>query len=118
MLIDFWGITCGFCVAQLDEVRAAHKHLAGDDFLLIGVHDSDGTVDEVASFARERNLDYQLAIDSEASAEGWFGATTQAFGVRGIPQAAVIDRDGNIIYLGSFDQSLAHVERAIAEPVE
>lgn len=115
VLIDFWGITCGFCVAQLDDVRAAQKHLAGDGFLLIGLHDASGTVEEVARFATERKLDFQLAIDNEATEEGWFGATTQAFGVRGIPQAAVIDPAGNIVYLGEFDQALVHVERLMAD---
>jgi peroxiredoxin len=113
VLIDFWGITCAFCVAQLDDVRAAAKHLTADDFLLIGLHDADGTVAEVAAFARDRDLRYQLAIDRPPTEEGWFGATTQAFGVRGIPQAAVIDREGKVVYLGEFDQALTHVGRLL-----
>lgn len=113
VLIDFWGTTCGPCLAELDELRAAHKHIASDRFLLIGLHDADGTVEELVEFAQERKLNYQLAIDNEASEQGWFGATTQAFGARGIPTAMVIDAEGNSVYLGQLKQALVQVGRLL-----
>ena len=88
VLVDFWGITCGPCVAELPEVQAAADHFAAKskDFVLIGLHDSGATVDQVAEFARKRGLTYRLAIDRPAHEEGWFGATFQAYGVRAIPE--------------------------------
>jgi len=110
VLIEFWGITCGPCVAQLPEVRAAAKHYPNSDLALIGLHGSRTTLERLTSFAKENQLTYQLAIDREASERGWFGATMQAYGVRGIPSAAVIDRQGHLVYLGDFRQALKKVD--------
>jgi peroxiredoxin len=110
VLIEFWGISCGPCVAQLPEVRAAAKHFASSDLVLIGLHGNRTTVERLTSFAKENQLAYQLAIDREATESGWFGATMQAFGVRGIPSAAVINRQGRLVYLGDFRQALKRVD--------
>ncbi len=111
VLVNFWGISCGFCVVQLPEVQAAADHFASrsQDFVLIGLHDSGGTVDQVAEFARKRGLTYRLAIDRPAGEEGWFGATSQEYGVRAIPAAAVIDRQGKVAFVGRFPEALQKV---------
>ena len=115
VLVNFWGISCGFCVVQLPDVQAAVDHFAArnKDFVLIGLHDSGGTVEEVAAFARKRGLTYRLAIDRPASEEGWFGATSQAYGVRAIPGAAVIDRQGKVAFVGRFPEALQKVAELI-----
>ena len=76
-----------------------------------GLHDSGGTLKEVAEFAAKREMKYPLAIDHPAKEEGWFGATFAAYGVRGIPAAAVIDRAGKVVFVGRFPEAL---ERAAA----
>ena len=108
ILVDFWGITCGPCVGQLPDVQAAADHFAskGDQLVLIGLHESGATRDHVAAFARTRSITYPLAIDRAADEDGWFGATFKAYGVRGIPSAAVIDRQGNVVFVGRFNEAL------------
>jgi thiol-disulfide isomerase/thioredoxin len=108
VLIDFWGIACGPCVAELPEVQAAADHFAGkgDQLVLIGLHESGATVDQVATFAAKRALTYRLAIDRPAGEDGWFGAAFKAYGVRAIPSAAVIDRQGRIVFVGRFTEAL------------
>ena len=108
VLIDFWGITCGPCVAQLPEVQAAAAHFAGkgDQLVLIGLHESGGTVNQVAKFAGNHLLTYRLAIDRPADEDGWFGAAFKAYGVRAIPSAAVIDRQGRVVFVGRFSEAL------------
>jgi thiol-disulfide isomerase/thioredoxin len=108
VLINFWGITCGPCVAQLPEVQAAAAHFAskGDRLVLIGLHESGTAVDQVAEFATKHALTYRLAIDRPADEDGWFGATFKAYGVRAIPSAAVIDRQGRVVFVGRFNEAL------------
>ena len=106
VLVDFWGISCGFCVVELPEIQAAAAHFADKkDLVFIGVHDSGATADQVAAFARKRGITFRLAVDRPDAEEGWFGAMFKDYGVRGIPAAAVIDRKGNVAYVGFPERS-------------
>ena len=111
VLGDFWGTTCGPCIAQLPEVREAVEHFTGTDLIIIGLHESSGTVEQVAEFATKRGMTYPLAIDRPAKESGWFGATFAAYGVRGIPSAAVLDRQGKVVFVGQFREA---IEKAAA----
>jgi thiol-disulfide isomerase/thioredoxin len=112
VLIDFWGIGCGPCVAQLPAVQAAAQKYAGTDLVIVGLHDAHGKPDDVAAFARTHGLTYQLAIDR--AEEKHFGATFRAYGIRGIPNAAVLDRAGRIAFVGPFKDALTKAQELLA----
>ena len=105
VLIDFWGIGCGPCIGELPEVQALAKELSGKDFVLVGLHNSGHEVAEVADFAKQRGLTYVLAIDQPATGAPSFGATFTAYGIRGIPNCAVLDRAGKVAFIGRFDDA-------------
>ncbi|WP_160167252.1 redoxin domain-containing protein [Rhodopirellula sp. SWK7] len=113
VLVDFWGVYCGPCVAQLPEVQKAADYFADEQFLLIGVHDSDITPDELAAYAEKNNLRFQLAIDKPATERGWFGETMRAYGVRGIPSSAVIDKEGNVVFVGGLKDAMFKVKELL-----
>jgi RNA polymerase sigma factor (sigma-70 family) len=112
VLVDFWEIGCGPCVAQLPEVREAADHFAAKGLVLIGLHDSSGTPEKVAEFAARRDLTWTLAIDRPGDG---FGATFTAYGVRSIPTAAVLDRQGRLAFLGDFRGALAKAASLLEE---
>jgi hypothetical protein len=70
------------------------------------MHECGAPADPVAEFARKRGLTYRLALDRPAGEEGWFGAMSKDYGVRAIPAAAVIDRQGKIAFVGRFHEAL------------
>jgi thiol-disulfide isomerase/thioredoxin len=115
VLVDFWGISCEPCVTELPEVQAAAGHFTdkGKDLILIGLHESGATADQVAEFARKRGLTYRLAVDRPTGEEGWFGATFKDYGVRAIPAAAVIDRKGNIAFVGRFPEAIKEAAKLL-----
>jgi thiol-disulfide isomerase/thioredoxin len=115
VLVDFWGISCGPCVAELPEVQAAAAHFAdkGKDLVIIGLHERGTTADQVAEFARKRGLTYRLAVDRPAAEDGWFGATFKDYGVRAIPAAAVIDRNGRVAFVGRFPDALKEAAKLL-----
>ncbi len=52
VLVEFWGIGCGPCVAQLPEVQAAAERYADRGLVLLGLHESGETVEAVAGIAQ------------------------------------------------------------------
>jgi RNA polymerase sigma factor (sigma-70 family) len=112
VLVDFWGIECGPCLAQLPEVREAVEHFSAKGLVIVGLHDSSGEPERVAEFASKRGLTWLLAIDRPG--EG-FGTTFTAYGVRAIPSAVVIDRQGQIAFLGDFKGALAKAATLLEE---
>jgi peroxiredoxin len=114
LLVDFWGIGCGACVTQLPEVQAAAERYAGRGVLVIGLHESSETVEAVSGFARKHGLTYPLAIDS-AGPSNYYGATFAAYGVRAIPQAAVIDCEGRIAHIGDWKEVLMKVDELLKQ---
>jgi peroxiredoxin len=78
------------------------------------MHDCGAPAYSFAEFARKRGLTYRLALDRPAGEEGWFGATFKDYGVRAIPAAAVIDRQGKIAFVGRFHEALLEAAKRLA----
>ncbi|WP_299461835.1 TlpA disulfide reductase family protein [uncultured Gimesia sp.] len=115
VLVEFWGTRCGPCIGQLPEVSTAARYYADQPFVLIGMHDSHTTVEALQKFAQKEKIEYQLAIDQPSNEKGWFGQTMRDYSVRGIPQAAVIDQQGNVTFVGDFNQALRTVDRLLKQ---
>jgi peroxiredoxin len=115
VLVDFWGQACGPCVAELPKLVSLAKQYAKTDLQIVGWHDSSGDANGVAKFARQHGLPYTLAIDHEADEQGWFGALFKSFGVRAIPQVALLDRQGKVVYVGHLSQALSQLENVLAK---
>ena len=112
VLVDFWGINCGFCIIQLPEVQAVHRRLEAKGLIVLGMHDSSGEVEAVAQLAKKHGLSYLLAIDRHAPDGRGFGAACEAYGIRGIPNCAVIDQQGKVAFVGDF-LSAAHAAKRL-----
>ncbi len=110
-----WGITCGPCVAQLSQVREAARHFAKTDPVVVGLHDSSGTADEVVDFAHKRVRNYPNAIDRRSNQSSSLGATFDDYGIHAIPSAAVIDRRGRVDFVGRLEEALAPAAKLVEE---
>ncbi|HVX12913.1 MAG TPA: M56 family metallopeptidase [Pirellulales bacterium] len=118
VLLDFWGQGCGPCVLQLPKVISLARQYAKTDLRIVGWHDSSGDVEGVARFARKHGLPYVLAIDHEADEPGWFGALFKSYGVRGIPQAALLDRQRKVVFVGTLSEAIAQLESVLGKAGE
>ena len=61
-----------------------------------------------ADFAKTKRL--RTSLPSIVRREGWWGAVTRAYGVRGIPNVAVIDPNGQLVYVGKLKEAIAKVD--------
>jgi serine/threonine-protein kinase len=117
VLLDFWAVWCGPCIATFPHLREWNEKYASKGLVMIGLTDyfnfawdeqagkATRSADEVApeqeqamlvKFAAGHKLTHRLGIQKEH-------ALSKYYGVTGIPQVVVIDRDGviRLIKVGS-----------------
>ena len=99
VLIDFWAISCGPCVASLPAVQKVSEQFGGRGVVVVGLHASGMEKDTLASFLHAHNVTYPIAIDTDDPQHQTFGQIMRSYGVQGIPTVAVLDRDGVVRYL-------------------
>jgi peroxiredoxin len=113
-LVVFWGVNCPACVQKIPQVRKAASRYADTDLVVIGLHNAQISPERVSRFARDRQLNYPIAIDRSGRNRYSFGATSTSYEVQAIPHAAVIDRDGSLKYVGDFDDALKAAEQLLS----
>ncbi|WP_291168727.1 hypothetical protein [Gimesia sp.] len=112
-LIHFWGTRNANSLDQLSEMKTAYKKYVDQPVVLIGLHDSFTSTSQLQAVAEQQDLKYILAIDQRPEEAGWFGKTMQHFRIRALPQAAVIDQQGNLTFIGDLPQALQKVEQLL-----
>ena len=131
VLLDFWAVWCGPCIACFPHLRDWHEKYADRGLVIIGLTKyynygwdaaanrgtkTEGLTPEdeqaaLVKFAEHHQLKHRLAYMPE-------GATlSERYGVSGIPQMVLIDREGKVrmIRVGSGEANAHDLETLIEE---
>lgn len=110
VLVDFWATWCGPCVREIPTVKALYEELAGEDFEILGVS-LDRSRADFEAFVSSRGL----AWPQHFSGAGWSDPVARAYGVRSIPRAMLVDREGRIVRDHLRGPSLRSAARSVLE---
>jgi thiol-disulfide isomerase/thioredoxin len=112
VLVDFWATWCGPCRASIPHLNSLYATHNKSGLEILGVSLDRGQGDQtgrdlVEAFSRTTRMDYPVLMGSQATAAS-FG------GIRAIPTAFLIDRQGRIRnrYVGMQPPTV--MEKAIA----
>ncbi|MFQ5807755.1 MAG: redoxin family protein [Phycisphaerae bacterium] len=115
-VVEFWATWCGPCRAAIPHLTEMQKKYKDKNVRFIGVStDSETTVDKVKPFVKEMGdkMNYTVAIDNDGATSK---AYMDAFGIRGIPHAFIVNQKSEIIW---HDHPMASTfEEAVKQVVE
>jgi thiol-disulfide isomerase/thioredoxin len=90
VVINFWGVWCGPCVAEAPQIQQFHEKYRDDPgvvFLTVNAFDPD--LDEVRTWMADNEYDWPVLVDDNFATPS---------GVRGYPTTWFADRDGRIVF--------------------
>ena len=91
VLLDFWATWCTPCHKTMPELQALHRKYADRGFAVVGISIDEGGPKKVKKFVASRKIIYPIALDSEKN-PAW-----DAYRVKAVPAAFLLDRDGRIV---------------------
>lgn len=135
VLLDFWAMWCGPCIATFDHLRELREEFGDQDFEIVGVtqyynfvwddlnqrasrSDEKVTPEEeretLAAFLRHHRLEHPVMVTPEDS------SMSSDYGVRGIPHVVLIDREGivRLVKTGAGAKTAKEIHAKVKELVE
>jgi thiol-disulfide isomerase/thioredoxin len=109
VLVDFWATWCAPCRKSMPELQTLHDRYRDRGFTVLGISIDEGGPGKVKKYLAKSKLRYPMALDTEKD------PTWEAFRVKAIPAAFLVDGRGSIVasWLGRVDA--AEIERALLE---
>lgn len=91
VVLEFWATWCPPCRASIPHLVELHHKYKDQGVVIIGLTDEDYDRANIGEFVQTMNMPYIIGTGSTSA---------QDYGVRGIPHAVVIGRDGRLIWRG------------------
>ncbi len=93
LLIDFWAVWCGPCVAEMANLHKAYEKFKGDGFAVLSLS-FDAAPGDVRKF---RDTRWKMPWNHAFVEKGFDNPTSREFEVEGIPKPILVDATGTIV---------------------
>ena len=109
ILLDFWAVWCGPCVAEMPNVKQVYEKYKDANFQIIGIS-LDQRRDTLVGYLEKEGITWPQFFDGN----GWRNQVAEMYGISAIPHMYLIDGNGVIRKSGVRGGAL---EPAVAELV-
>lgn len=99
VLVDFWATWCGPCLKELPNVKKVYAKYHEEGLEIIAVS-LDRERPDVESFVANRKIPWAQIFFDEEGKQFWDNPLAQQFGIQGIPQTFLLDREGKLVKIG------------------
>lgn len=114
VVVEFWATWCGPCLASIPHMTELQGKFKDKGLICIGISSSDENLKVVKKFVEEMGDDMGYTVAYEDSGQAKTAeAYMKAFKVEGIPHAFVIDKKGNLVWMGHPRYGLEEVVAAV-----
>ena len=107
VLLNFFATWCPSCVVKIPELNKIHQLYDRDDFVLVAVNIQESSK-KIQQFVNSKKINYTVLLDTKAE-------VARAYGVRGIPTNALIDKKGNLRFIDHILPARELIESLITE---
>lgn len=110
VLIDFWGIWCAPCVAEMPELKE-YQEKYKDKLTILGINSGD-TKERIEKFITEKGYTWKHLLAGKGD-----GNLVLKFNVSAFPTKFIIDPSGNILhkFVGSGEDSFAALDNLLSK---
>jgi thiol-disulfide isomerase/thioredoxin len=97
-VVEFWATWCGPCVGNIPHLTKIQKKYRDQGVTVIGIT-GEKDVDKVKALVAKQGkaMDYTVAVDTRGKVSAGY---MQAYGVRGIPAAFLVNQQGRMVWYG------------------
>jgi thiol-disulfide isomerase/thioredoxin len=106
VMVDFWGVNCGPCLAAMPGTAALNAELADFGLVVIGAHCQNAPNEEVKSVAAARGANFPITQQTRVNGGSDF---------QGIPHVMVFDHTGACVLRGSPKEAEHKARLAVGE---
>ena len=101
VLVDFWASWCPDCLREMPDVLKAYRQYHDKGFEVVGVSMDHDKVAMLA-FLKKHEIPWPQEYDGQA----WDSSIAVKYGVKGIPEMWLVDRNGHVIATGVHGSQL------------